>query len=217
MINTLKNKYLIQAFIGISTALILTSFILPAVHAGSAWRGDKCSVESKADISNAFEVGDYNAYVKAFEEIGREPISEEEFNSHIEKIENKKAVHQAIIDNNYDEYLTLTEGSIRQMSESAFAKKVEKIGIHENLRTALKDRDFVAFVTAKEELKTLIGDRKFRKGGDRDREELTEEKFNKLADRFEEYGDSKLFHKRGFHSKKERGCGHSKSKGKKAL
>lgn len=84
-------------------------------------------------------------------------MSEEEFNQYMAMIEFKKKVREAIVAGDYDEYVAMTEGSVKQLSEAAFLKKSQVLTLKEAIREAKEQNDTTAVEARESELKALLG------------------------------------------------------------
>ncbi len=188
------NKINIQkgyAVIGILGAIVFSTLFVANIFADEKGRFERGAYnnEVKEAIYKAFNENDHEAYVEAVSTFeGKRVLTEEQFDAQMEKIVRRKSISETFEDNDYQRYLNLTEESSRQLSQDAFEKKVQYVSIKNELKEALENRDYDTFLAKKEELKELKGDRVNRKD-----KEITEEKFNELADKVEA-GD-KLFKK----------------------
>ena len=194
----IQNMQWVYAGIGIVLAFAVSVLFVSGVFAEGRtfFKRGADSAATKSAVHAAFENADYNAYVTAITNAhNRSILTEEEFNAHAQKIARKQQINDTFVADDYAAYSALTEGSIRQLSESTFHKKAEMLRIKEEIREAIQDRDFAAFKAKKEALKLLLGDEyvSHRRG----KEEMTEEQFNALASRVEEMGGDVFGRKKG--------------------
>ena len=186
------------AGIGISIALVVSVlFAAGALAEGRGFfkRGAE-SPETQRAIHAAFDNADYGAYVAAMDEAHRRSVlTEEAFDAHAERIARKRQINDAFTAGDYSAYLVLTEGSIRQLTEPAFRKKATMLELKAAMRAAMADRDFAAFTEKKQALRDLLGDEFMDRGHGK---EMTEERFNRIADRIEEHGDLHAHGRHGF-------------------
>ncbi len=206
----LKNRQLLYAGIGVTLAFVVSMLFVLTLYAENEVHSKRSmhSSETKSAIHTAFEDNDYDAYVMAVTEKNKQSIlTEEEFNSHVQKIAKKQQIRDALTADDYDAYLKLTDGSMHQLSEAAFTKKSKMLALKEEIKTALEGRDYTSFTQKKQALQELLGDEYVSHKGHGDSEEITEERFGMLADRAEQHGTE------GFAGKKQQGyhnkCGHS--------
>ena len=200
----LKNKTLLYIGAGVVLLLAVSVLFVTGLDAESEGRFKRSmhSSETKDAIHTAFEDGDYDAYVTAITEKHEQLVlTENEFASRVEKMVKKQQIHDAFVAADHETYLTLTDGSIHQLSEAAFYKKSKMLALKEAIRTALKDRNYDSFIQKRQDLKDLLGDEHMD-----DSEEVTEERFNMLADRSGQYDAG------GFSGEKYQGCPYSNSK-----
>ena len=212
----LKNKQLLYAGIGVTLAFAVSMLFVLNLYAESEnhFKRSAYSSETKNAIYTAFENSDYDAYAMAVTEKNKQFIlTEEEFNSHVQKIAKKQQIRDALTADDYDVYLQLTDGSIHQLSEAAFHKKSKMLALKEEIKTALEGRDYTSFTQKKQALKELLGDEHVSHKRYGESEEMTEEQFNMLADRAEqygtEYGDFAGKKQRGYHNKHGKSPHHS--------
>lgn len=208
----LKNKQFLYA--GVALVFIVSMFFVLSLYAENkdhSKRGAHAS-ESKSAIHMAFEDNDYEAYIVAVTERDRQfTLTEEEFARHVQHIAKKQEIQEAFIAGDYDAYLKLTEGSMHQLSEAAFTKKSKMLALKKEMQTALGDRDYDSFVQKRQALEDLLGDEYVGQKHYSSSEEITEERFNMLADRSGKYDVEGFGRKkqRGYHGQCNRSSHHS--------
>lgn len=187
-----KNIQLVYASIGIALAFAVAALFVSGTFAESKshFERNAYSTETKKAIYTAFEDNDYNAYVDAVTEKNKQSIlTEEEFSRHAQNITKKQQIHATFTEKDYDTYSQLTDGSIHQLSEAAFQKKASMLALKDEIKAAIQDHDYETFTEKKQALRELLGNEYMElKHGD-DNGDMTEEQFNTLADRMEQYGE----------------------------
>ena len=197
----IKNVRNFSVSVGAVLVLVIAALFVSGVfaegkhHFGQNGHDD----EMEEVIHAAFENGDYTTYMTASTEKHRQSLmTEEEFDRRVAMLEKKRQISDAFADDDYDAYRQVTDGSIRQLSEMAFYKKSSMLTLKEELKAAIQNRDFDLFTQKQSELEDLLADEYMRHG--RDKEAMTEEQFNALADRTEDRGDGRFAgYKRGGH------------------
>ena len=170
------------------------------------------SQETVEAIHTAFEDNDYAAYLTAVSAIeGKAPLSEDEFNDHVARMTLRQGIQDAVVSGDYAVYLTLTGDDIGQLTEQAFTQRSEFAVLKSALKTALEDRNYDAFVEKHAELREMrsgivnntghgygVGRKGYHGFSKSSDDEIREEKFNEMADQFEEHGEGFMW--KGKHS-----------------
>ncbi|MCY4577316.1 MAG: hypothetical protein OXB96_02730 [Candidatus Kaiserbacteria bacterium] len=196
----MKKIYNTKSMVMLTALLIavLVSIYAVSVFAERGHHGHGgVSEETKSAIHKAFESADYNAYTAAMDQKHEETVlTQDEFAEQAKKIAKKKQISDTFSANDYEAYKTLTEGSMHQLSESAFTKKAQMIAIKQAIKQAAEDKDFTAFTGKVQELKTLLGDEYKSRYDD-----MTQEEFNTRATKIASTDD------RGFNWHGHGACG----------
>lgn len=180
------------------SAIVITVAFVTVVDAKHGFWRDMPNHSHQA-IQDAFESADYQAYVEATTALdnqkaldNRVMLTEEAFNHRVARMTLKREIHETFVDDDYEAYQQLTDGSMRQLSEAAFEKKATMIGIKGTIQDAIHNRDYDTFTAKRDELQALFSSDPLHES-DRQREAISEEEFNALADKRSQFSDMTFF------------------------